>query len=156
MGERKALVRCYNYSWYLTFRKIRERNSLGFFFSIFKLKFQVAYGMTETSPITFSSYAHDRLEIRSSTIGYPADHTEVNSNRLIDCQPSLDLVPSAGQSSQRRQRNRPCQHSWRTVHPRLLDHVEILEWQRKNGRNHHGRSLVAHWVSIKQNTNQLT
>jgi len=37
----------------------------------------VAYGMTETSPITFSSYAHDRLEIRSSTIGYPADHTEV-------------------------------------------------------------------------------
>ena len=33
--------------------------------------------MTETSPVTFACYAHDSLDIRSSTIGFPADHTEV-------------------------------------------------------------------------------
>ena len=34
--------------------------------------------MTETSPVTFSGYSHDPLEVRHSTIGYPADHTEVS------------------------------------------------------------------------------
>ena len=39
--------------------------------------FVVAYGMTETSPVTFSGYASDPLEVRHSTIGFPSDHTEV-------------------------------------------------------------------------------
>lgn len=39
--------------------------------------FVVAYGMTETSPVSFSGYSSDPLEIRHSTIGYPSDHTEV-------------------------------------------------------------------------------
>ena len=33
--------------------------------------------MTETSPVTFSGYSSDPLEVRHSTIGFPADHTEV-------------------------------------------------------------------------------
>lgn len=33
--------------------------------------------MTETSPVTFSGYASDPLEVRHSTIGYPSDYTEV-------------------------------------------------------------------------------
>ena len=33
--------------------------------------------MTETSPVTFACYVHDPLEVRSSTVGFPADHTEV-------------------------------------------------------------------------------
>jgi len=37
----------------------------------------VLYGMTETSPVTFACYVHDPLEVRSSTVGFPADHTEV-------------------------------------------------------------------------------
>lgn len=38
---------------------------------------QVMYGMTETSPVTFLCFPSDSREIRSSTIGYPADHIEV-------------------------------------------------------------------------------
>ena len=37
--------------------------------------------MTETSPVTFSGYASDPLEVRHSTIGYPSDHTEV---KIVD------------------------------------------------------------------------
>ncbi|XP_045032055.1 medium-chain acyl-CoA ligase ACSF2, mitochondrial isoform X2 [Daphnia magna] len=39
--------------------------------------FVVAYGMTETSPVTFSGYSSDPLEVRHSTIGFPSDYTEV-------------------------------------------------------------------------------
>lgn len=39
--------------------------------------FQVMYGMTETSPVTFECFPSDPLEVRSTTIGYPADHIEV-------------------------------------------------------------------------------
>ena len=44
--------------------------------------FVIAYGMTETSPVTFSGYSSDPLEIRHSTIGYPSDHTEVKPNKF--------------------------------------------------------------------------
>ena len=40
--------------------------------------------MTETSPVTFSGYSSDPLEVRHSTIGYPSDYTEV-----IECIPDL-------------------------------------------------------------------
>jgi len=39
--------------------------------------FVVAYGMTETSPVTFQGFCDDDMELKTSTIGYPADHTEV-------------------------------------------------------------------------------
>ncbi|XP_066986608.1 medium-chain acyl-CoA ligase ACSF2, mitochondrial-like [Macrobrachium rosenbergii] len=41
----------------------------------------VMYGMTETSPVTFQCYPTDPVSVRSSTIGYPSDHTEV---KIID------------------------------------------------------------------------
>lgn len=34
--------------------------------------------MTETSPVTFSGYSSDPLEVRHSTIGFPSDYTEVS------------------------------------------------------------------------------
>lgn len=39
--------------------------------------FLVMYGMTETSPVSFECFPSDPPEVRSSTIGYPADHIEV-------------------------------------------------------------------------------
>ncbi|XP_068223553.1 medium-chain acyl-CoA ligase ACSF2, mitochondrial-like [Palaemon carinicauda] len=41
----------------------------------------VMYGMTETSPVTFQCYPTDPVSVRSSTIGYPCDHTEV---KIVD------------------------------------------------------------------------
>ncbi|RXG53803.1 Acyl-CoA synthetase family member 2, mitochondrial, partial [Armadillidium vulgare] len=48
--------------------------------------FLVAYGMTETSPVSFQCFPSDSLAVRSQTIGYPSDHTEVkivNENNEI-------------------------------------------------------------------------
>ena len=33
--------------------------------------------MTETSPATFQAFPNDSLELRTQTIGYPSDHTEI-------------------------------------------------------------------------------
>ena len=37
--------------------------------------------MTETSPATFQCFPGDPIELRTSTIGYPTDHTEV---KIVD------------------------------------------------------------------------
>jgi len=37
----------------------------------------IAYGMTETSPVSFQSGAHDSLEVRVSTVGHVHPHLEV-------------------------------------------------------------------------------
>jgi len=39
--------------------------------------FVVAYGMTETSPVTFQGFCDDDMKLKTSTIGFPSDHTEV-------------------------------------------------------------------------------
>ena len=39
--------------------------------------FLVLYGMTETSPVTFQCFPDDPPEVRSTTIGFPTEHTEV-------------------------------------------------------------------------------
>jgi hypothetical protein len=39
--------------------------------------------MTETSPVTFSGYSSDPLEVRHSTIGFPSDYTEVSLAILL-------------------------------------------------------------------------
>ena len=35
-------------------------------------------GMTETSPVTFQGFSSDPLDVKTSTIGYPANHVEVS------------------------------------------------------------------------------
>ena len=37
--------------------------------------------MTETSPVSFQSFPNDTIEKRTTTIGFPSDHTEV---KVID------------------------------------------------------------------------
>ena len=39
--------------------------------------FTVAYGMTETSPVSFQGFPEDSIELKTTTIGYPAAHCEV-------------------------------------------------------------------------------
>jgi len=39
--------------------------------------FVVAYGMTETSPVTFQGFPDDDMLLKTSTVGYPMDHQEV-------------------------------------------------------------------------------
>ena len=39
--------------------------------------FVVAYGMTETSPVTFQGFPADDMLLKTSTVGYPMDHQEV-------------------------------------------------------------------------------
>eukprot|EP00088_Acartia_fossae_P059302 TRINITY_DN7020_c0_g1_i9.p1 TRINITY_DN7020_c0_g1~~TRINITY_DN7020_c0_g1_i9.p1 ORF type:complete len:610 (-),score=111.92 TRINITY_DN7020_c0_g1_i9:136-1932(-) len=39
--------------------------------------FCVCYGMTETSPVTFQGFCSDDLDLKTGTIGFPADHVEV-------------------------------------------------------------------------------
>ncbi len=56
--------------------------------------FVVAYGMTETSPVTFQGFPHDSMELKTSTIGYPAAHTEV---KVVDEQGKLVPVGTPGE-----------------------------------------------------------
>ena len=39
--------------------------------------FVVAYGMTETSPVTFQGFSEDSMLVKTGTIGFPANHVEV-------------------------------------------------------------------------------
>ena len=52
---------------------------------------QVAYGMTETSPISFMSMPGDTTEIQSSTVGCVIDHVEVSFFVLRSIQSLLKL-----------------------------------------------------------------
>ena len=45
--------------------------------------FVVAYGMTETSPVTFQGFPDDDILLKTSTVGYPMDHQEV---KVVDGQ----------------------------------------------------------------------
>ena len=66
----------------------------------------IAYGMTETSPVSFQSAVDDPLERRVSTVGRIQPHLEVK------------IVDSDGRVSARPVR--------RTLHPRLLRHARLL------------------------------
>lgn len=41
------------------------------------VKYQVAYGTTENSPITFMGFPSDSMELKTDSVGYIMDHTEV-------------------------------------------------------------------------------
>lgn len=56
--------------------------------------FLVMYGMTETSPVSFQCFPDDPPEIRTSTIGFPSDHTEV---KVVDDQGLITPVGVEGE-----------------------------------------------------------
>lgn len=111
--------------------------------------------MTETSPVTFSGYSSDPLEVRHSTIGFPADHTEVEMQSkhfklYSQFFPFFFIVVGKGESSERRGWNRSCQYARRTLDSRLFDYVDVLGRRRQDQRNHFTRSLVADRVIFFQ------
>ena len=67
----------------------------------------IAYGMTETSPVSFQSAIDDPIERRVSTVGRIQPHLEV---KIVDVEGKI--VPRG--------------NSWRTIDPRILRHVWIL------------------------------
>ncbi|XP_068223681.1 medium-chain acyl-CoA ligase ACSF2, mitochondrial-like isoform X2 [Palaemon carinicauda] len=56
--------------------------------------FLVMYGMTETSPVTFQCFPSDPAPVRSSTIGYPSDHTEA---KVVDENGNITKAGEAGE-----------------------------------------------------------
>ena len=48
---------------------------------LYAKNFTICYGMTETSPVTFQGFPNDSVELKTTTIGFPAAHTEV---KVID------------------------------------------------------------------------
>ena len=67
----------------------------------------IAYGMTETSPVSFQSSTDDPLDRRVATVGRIHPHLEV---KIVDDQGRI--VPRG--------------HPRRAVHPRLLGHARLL------------------------------
>ena len=56
--------------------------------------FTICYGMTETSPVTFQGFTTDSVELKTSTIGFPAAHTEV---KVIDENGKIVPVGTSGE-----------------------------------------------------------
>ncbi|XP_069936641.1 medium-chain acyl-CoA ligase ACSF2, mitochondrial [Cherax quadricarinatus] len=54
----------------------------------------VAYGMTETSPVSFMCFPSDSPQVRSSTIGYPGEHIEV---KVVDAEGQVVRIGEAGE-----------------------------------------------------------
>ncbi len=84
----------------------------------------IAYGMTETSPVSFQSAVDDPLERRVSTVGRIMPHTEVK------------IIDEAGRIVPRR--------AGRVADTRLLCHAGLLERCRAHGRVDQPGGLDAH------------
>jgi len=58
--------------------------------------FVVCYGMTETSPVTFQGFNSDSTEVKTGTIGFPANHVEVavmdGEGRIVEAGVAGELV----------------------------------------------------------------
>ena len=57
-------------------------------------KFTIAYGMTETSPVSFQGFPEDSIELKTTTIGYPVPHVEV---KVVDEQGRIVPVGTPGE-----------------------------------------------------------
>ena len=56
--------------------------------------FVVAYGMTETSPVTFQGFPGDDMELKTGTVGFPLDHQEV---KVVDPEGRTVAVGEVGE-----------------------------------------------------------
>ena len=91
--------------------------------------FVVAYGMTETSPVTFQGFPDDDMLLKTSTVGYPMDHQEV---KVVDGQGKTVAVGEVMNAIT----SRTFLHlytslfdlpkGWRALHSRLLHHALLL------------------------------
>ncbi len=86
---------------------------------------QIAYGMTETSPVSLQTGADDDLERRVTTVGRTQPQLE---SKIIDL----------GGQHRRARRDR------RAVYPWLQRDARLLEQPRRHPRGHRRRRLDAH------------
>ena len=58
--------------------------------------FVVAYGMTETSPVTFQGFCSDDVALKTGTVGFPSNHQEVavmdSERRIVEAGVEGELV----------------------------------------------------------------
>ena len=58
--------------------------------------FVVAYGMTETSPVTFQGFCSDDVTLKTGTVGFPSNHQEVavmdTEGRIVEAGVEGELV----------------------------------------------------------------
>ena len=87
----------------------------------------IAYGMTETSPISFQSDRGEPLERRVSTVGR--------------------IQPYVEESDRRNRQHRPARHAGRTVHARLFGHAGLLGGSGQDRAGDRRSRLDAHWRS---------
>ena len=86
----------------------------------------IAYGMTETSPVSTQTRADDDLERRTATIGRVHPHVEI---KVVD--------PATGETVERGE-------TGRVLHPRLLGDARLLGRPGEDRRGHRRRRLDAH------------
>ena len=85
--------------------------------------FVVAYGMTETSPVTFQGFPDDDMLLKTSTVGYPMDHQEV---KVVD---NEGKTVGVGEVNKRRVKLSICatlSKGRRAMHKRVLHHAWLL------------------------------
>ena len=85
--------------------------------------FVVAYGMTETSPVTFQGFPDDDMLLKTSTVGYPMDHQEV---KVVD---NKGKTVGVGEVNKRRVKLSICatlSKGGRAMHERVLHHAWLL------------------------------
>jgi fatty-acyl-CoA synthase len=85
----------------------------------------IAYGMTETSPVSFQSSTDDPLERRVSTVGRIQPHLEVKDRRHAGA-------------------HRGAGNARRVAHPRLFGDARLLGRRRTHARSHRRGALDAH------------
>ena len=91
--------------------------------------FVVAYGMTETSPVTFQGFPDDDMLLKTSTVGYPMDHQEV---KVVDGQGKTVAVGEVIHIITSLTFHHPDQSlpdlpaGGRALHSRLLHHARLL------------------------------
>ena len=86
----------------------------------------IAYGMTETSPVSTQTRADDDLDRRTATIGRVHPHVEI---KVVD--------PATGETVERGR-------AGRALHPRLLGDARLLGRAGEDRRGHRLRRLDAH------------
>ena len=86
----------------------------------------IAYGMTETSPVSTQTRADDDLDRRTATIGRVHPHVEI---KVVD--------PATGETVERGE-------TGRVLHPRLLGDARLLGRRREDRRGDRRRRLDAH------------
>ena len=97
----------------------------------------IAYGMTETSPISFQSSLDDPLERRVSTVGRVQPHLEV---KIVDAQGRIVPVGPAG----------------RAVHARLFGDARLLGRRGAHARVDRRRRLDAQSATWRPSTRRAT